>query len=92
MARILSNYERFYNLNTVNQIIWRWAPPDDGNATAIYADFVARKMGIKPDEVFNVRLNLLPLIKAMIEYENGQQPYSLETLTAGIALAVGDDS
>jgi len=90
MARILINYEKLYGLNTVTQIIWRWAPPDDGNATAIYADFVARRMGVNRNTPLNVKDNLVPLIKAMIEFENGVQPYDVDTIAEGITMALSD--
>ena len=91
MARILLNYEKLYKLHTIDEIIVRWAPPEDGNTTAIYCDYVARKMGVGRNEVINVKNHLVGLIKAIIEFENGSQPYDCETLTMGIAMALGED-
>lgn len=92
MARILLNYEKHHQLHTIDELILRWAPPEDGNKTASYADFVARRMGIGRDQVINVKPHLFALVRAMIEFENGIQPYDCETISNGIVMAVGEES
>ena len=41
MFRILRTYKNNYSLNTLEQMINRWAPPKDNNKTEVYIDFVA---------------------------------------------------
>lgn len=37
-------------LNTVQGIVGRWAPESDGNNVGNYANFVAQKLGVSPDQ------------------------------------------
>jgi len=89
MARILTNYQSLYGLDTIRKLMARWAPPEDGNPTDIYADFVADQVGIDKDQPIEVKDHLPDLIKAIIEFENGQQPYSDKTLATAIYMATG---
>ena len=87
MARILRTYREKHGLVTVNQIIHRWAPPSDNNPTANYVDFVAGKLGVSATSRLHFDDNqVLTLVAAIIQFENGQQPYSRETLLNGIIL------
>lgn len=87
MARTLVNYQKRYGLDTVRKLIARWAPPEDGNPVDIYADYVAEKVGVDKDVPIEVKDHLVELVKAMIEFENGQNPYSDETITTGVHMA-----
>ena len=88
ITKILQTYNVKHGLNTVRGIINRWAPPFE-NDTEAYVNSVAEAIGVGPD----VRIDtssahvLNPLIGAIIRHENGEQPYSEETITAGINLA-----
>lgn len=81
MARILRNYRDLYQINTVEGIINRWAPPVE-NDTGSYIEHVASAIGIdknKPLETFDY-----PALMAVItRHENGQQPYSDNQLMTG---------
>ncbi|MCX5616358.1 structural protein P5 [Bombella sp. TMW 2.2559] len=63
-------------LRTVNAIIYKWAPTKENNTTA-YAQFVAKKIGVKvSDDLGPPTPTLIGKIMAAItEYENGQNPY-----------------
>jgi hypothetical protein len=83
MARILGNYKKEHKISTLADAITRWSPPSE-NDTAGYIQFVSDETGIKPD----ARIDLdspavLPIMAAMIQKENGQQPYSLAIIKAG---------
>ncbi len=86
MAKLLTNYESRYGLDTIRGIITRWAPPIE-NITASYIDNVSRIVGVLPDQKIDVGERMAPLIKAIIQHENGQQPYTDEQINQGIALA-----
>lgn len=62
-----------YNLNTIRDIIYRWAPPGDNNNTEQYIDFVALKTGLSPTQPLNLDKNTLrKIVTAMAEMENGR--------------------
>lgn len=85
LAKVLINYKRIHGLNTVRQIISRYAPPNENQTTA-YVQSVARQLGVLPDVVIDIeeRGVLTVFIKAVIRMENGIQPYSDETIQKGI--------
>ena len=91
MARILTNYQRLYGLNTVEQIINRWAPPVVNgkveNDTGAYIRHVADALGVLPNQPIQVQDHLPQLVAMIIKHENGQQPYDAGTIQRGVAMA-----
>ncbi len=87
MARLLRNYQTRYGLNTVEQIINRWAPPIENN-TDSYIESVANRVGVTPSQVIDLQNTdtLLLLSKAVIRHENGINPYSDELIIEAIGL------
>ncbi len=88
MTRILRNYHR-RGINTIQTMISRWAPTNE-NHTAAYVNFVSKTMGIAPTVELDLSQSLLPLMRAITIYENGQdyaRYYSDRTINEGIALA-----
>jgi len=87
LAKVLINYKKIHGLNTVRQIISRYAPPNE-NQTKAYIKTVAEQIGVYPDTVIDIeeRGVLTVFIKAVIRMENGIQPYSDETIQKGIDL------
>lgn len=75
-------------IDTVREIITRWAPPSENNTEA-YVREVAKGLGVQPDAAINVRQHrtMHDLVKAIIRHENGVQPYDAATIDAGLALA-----
>ncbi|TMO20470.1 structural protein P5, partial [Pseudoalteromonas sp. S4492] len=70
---------------TVGEIINTWAPPHENNTTA-YINSVASKLGVEPETRIS-RQEYPELIAAIILHENGRQPYTMDTINAGVALA-----
>lgn len=85
-ARLLLNYEQKHGLNTVSQIISRFAPGTE-NDTAAYIDHVADHLGLHPDEPFSVSARLPELSAVIIEHENGINPFSDRFIADSVALA-----
>ncbi|MBC8953246.1 structural protein [Xenorhabdus sp. PB62.4] len=87
MLKILRNYERKYGLNTIRQIISRWAPPNENNTEA-YIAYVCKVVGVPSSIVIDVEnVNTMSkLVKAIIQMENGQQPYSDAVITQAFEL------
>lgn len=79
--KILVNYYRLYGLQTVAEIIGRFAPSSE-NDTAAYANDVAYRMGVGVSDTLNMLSNPIieQLATAIIEHENGQQPYSFSVI------------
>ncbi|KMJ44160.1 structural protein [Xenorhabdus khoisanae] len=87
ILKILRNYERKYGLNTIRQIISRWAPPNENNTEA-YIAYVCKVVGVPSSVVIDVEnVNIMSkLVKAIIQMENGQQPYSDAVITRAFEL------
>lgn len=88
LRKVLQTYQNKYDLNTVQDMISRWAPakgkdPKTGaeytNDPVSYAKFVAARMGIDPTEKFDIRNKTLArkMIDAMIDHE-GTGPKAAE--------------
>ena len=88
IARLLKNYGARHGIDTVRGAINRWAPPHE-NDTSAYVNAVAQRVGVSPDSRISLSnpATLTRIIPAIIQHENGQQPYSLELISEAIALA-----
>ena len=86
LVKLLLNYERM-GFDSPRKIITRFAPHVE-NKTDAYVANVARALGVGPDDVVDLdRFDvMLPLVKAIIQQENGRQPYSAEVLREGLRL------
>lgn len=87
IARTLLNYEK-KGFDTPAEVINRWAPPSENNTRA-YIDHVAADLQVTRDTLIDLdRFEvMLPLIKAIIQHENGEQPYDDRVLGEGLRLA-----
>lgn len=83
MARILRTYMG-RGQNTIAKIISTWAPPSENNTTA-YIEAVSKEVGL-PANALVTDAYIPAIIAAIIRHENGQQPYSPETVALGIQL------
>jgi len=85
LATILRNYKRKYGICTIAGIISRFAPATENN-TAAYIQSVCRACGCAADAPLDTESEavLLPLVKAIIKHENGQQPYTDEQIKEGL--------
>lgn len=83
IAKTLITYRDRYGLTTVEQLISRWAPPNE-NKTSAYVKAVAREVGVEPTDKVVYADHLVDLIAAIIQHENGQQPYSRSLIQEAI--------
>lgn len=91
-ARNLLTYYRRDRLNTIQEIVNKWAPPDDDNNTAAYIDHVAKQMDVQPDTELNLEDPevLGALVLAMMAMEVGPgwaANYGLATIKTAVAAA-----
>lgn len=72
--KILRNYQINYKLNTIRQMISRWAPKNE-NDTANYISFVSERSGIPADDPIRTdnREMMIRIVAAMSRFENGQE-------------------
>lgn len=89
MARNLQSYSR-RGLNTIQAIITRWAPPSE-NDTAGYIRDVARELGVGARDRLNLQdpETLKKLMAAIVQHENGKNPYSGALMSSAAAQALG---
>lgn len=71
MGHLLNTYAQSYGFNTVNQVVYRYAPPSDGNNTATYAANVANYLGVAPDTQIDIYSILPNITLAMCQEETG---------------------
>lgn len=73
MGYLLRKYADTYGLRTIRGIITRWSATDQEP----YIAYITRQLKLAPDESFDVRARLIPLMQAITRFENnGIQPYS----------------
>lgn len=70
--KILRNYQTNYKLNTIRQMISRWAPKKE-NDTANYISVVSERSGIPADDPIRTdnREMMIRIVAAMSRVENG---------------------
>lgn len=88
LHKILQTYQSRHNLYSVGAMINRWAPPVE-NHTGSYVNAVAAHVGVQPYEnidVMNPEI-AFKLTEAIIQHENGMQPYDKDTICTGLRLA-----
>lgn len=86
LSKLLDTYFNSYGLNTVRKIIDKYAPSSENNTEA-YARAVAAALGVSPDTVINVPQKKAALVAAIVEHENGQQPYTIAQISTGVTMA-----
>ncbi|EMX0849499.1 hypothetical protein AAF302_000706 [Pluralibacter gergoviae] len=90
LGRNLLSYQR-QGIDTVSDIINRWAPPSDNNDTAAYIRAVCAQLGVTANQPLDASNpdTLQALCAAIIKHENGTQPYSNDQLSTGVSAALG---
>ncbi len=75
MFLIIHNYKVLYNIDTLNKIIRRWAPPIE-NDTKTYIDVVAKRLQVSHASYIDSlnRSLMLRLVTAMVRVECGVAP------------------
>lgn len=87
LAKTLVTYMTKHGLVTVAGIINRWAPPSE-NQTGAYAAAVAKALKVPVDAPLTMAA-LPALTKAIIQHENGVQPYPDALISKGVKMATG---
>lgn len=85
IAKIMHSY-RALGLNTIREVVRRWAPPSENNTDA-YVSAVCAECSVGPDDTVDLESIMPLLVKAIIWHENGSCPYTQEQIHSGIALA-----
>ena len=96
LVKVLLNYRKRpgmpgvgdSGIDTVREIISRWAPPNE-NDTEAYIQSVAKACGVQPNAAIDLtdKTLMLNMVKAIIKHENGVQPYTDAILLSGVTLA-----
>jgi len=86
IAKIMLTYAS-NGIDTISGIINRWAPPSE-NDTGAYVQAVAEQCSVAPTDAVDMKSVLPGLVRAIIQHENGEQPYTDEQINAGIAMAI----
>ncbi|OAT35994.1 structural protein [Proteus myxofaciens] len=75
--KLLKTYQSKHGLNTVSMIINRYAPANENNTNS-YIDRIEKEINIHKDKPVNTKskLEMIPLVIAIVTVELGYQPYS----------------
>ena len=89
LAKVLLSYQRKHGLRTPAAIIGRWAPPVE-NDTGAYARQVAKGLGVGVDDQIDLQRpeTLQRILPAIVQHENGQQPYPASLIAEAVRLAL----
>lgn len=88
LAKLLTNYRKQYGLRTVEALIARWAPSNE-NDTRQYARAVATQLGVPITQPLRLdEPTLTGLVTAIIQHENGQQPYPITLIAEAVREAL----
>lgn len=95
MIRILITYQDKRRavdgsaIDTVREIIERWAPPSDNNPTESYIQKICKDLQIEEDEIIDIHNYEVarPLLQGIVEFENGYNPYKNRQYDKALALA-----
>lgn len=89
-CKIIQTYIRKHHLTTVREIIYRWAPPEDGNDTSSYVRQVCKETGFWPETNIDSTnaWKLTTLLQAMAYVENGVK-LERQVVFNGVMLALG---
>ena len=70
---LLNNYRLLHGCDTIEKMIRRWAPPEDGNDTESYISTVSNLSGVPRTSRLTTtnRSVMEPIVRAMIKVETG---------------------
>ncbi|EMM3172389.1 hypothetical protein RKE85_003244 [Serratia marcescens] len=90
LGKNLLTYYQKHGLDTVGEIITRWAPPKE-NKTDAYIKAICEQLGVAADQQIDVTnpRTLAALCAGIVNHENGSQPYTDEQIGAGVSAALG---
>ncbi|CVF30980.1 MULTISPECIES: hypothetical protein [Serratia] len=90
LGKNLLTYYQKHGLDTVGEIITRWAPPKE-NKTDAYIKAICDQLGVAADQQIDVTnpRTLAALCSGIVNHENGNQPYTDEQIGSGVSAALG---
>lgn len=90
LGKNLLTYYQKHGLDTVGEIITRWAPPKE-NKTDAYIKSICDQLGVAADQQIDVTnpRTLAALCAGIVNHENGSQPYTDEQIGSGVSAALG---
>ena len=86
MGILLRHYAEYDGVNTVRQVIDRWDGRTD-LSVADYIDYVANYCHVSANQVIKVIDYLVLLMDAIIQFENGENPYNPATVVHAVELS-----
>lgn len=88
MGKLLGAYQDSHHLDTIRQIIGRWAPPSENESLA-YAVAVGHRMKLGIDERVDIHdpPTALAFVNAIIAQENANYVYPLSTVLRGLTMS-----
>ncbi|EBA9761395.1 hypothetical protein CFJ40_03895 [Salmonella enterica] len=91
LAKNMRTYQNKHDLNTVAQMIGKFAPPEDHNDTPTYIKAVAGMMGVDPNQRIDTSDadTLTKLVNGIITVENGSNQYTDQQISDGVLAAMG---
>ncbi|EJY4973621.1 hypothetical protein OGG51_004370 [Salmonella enterica] len=91
LAKNMRTYQNRHDLNTVSQMLSKFAPPEDHNDTATYIKAVSGMMGVDPEQHIDTSDagTLTKLVNSIITVENGSNPYTSQQISDGVLAAMG---
>lgn len=89
LAKNLATQQRKHGIDTIGELVHKYAPPSENNTKA-YTAALVKELGIAPDQQINLTEpdTLLSLMTAIVRHENGTQPYRPEQMRQAIARAL----
>lgn len=89
LAINILNQQRLHKLNTVTQIIEKFAPPSENNTLA-YIDAVCKHVGCKPAEVLDLDdpTILARFVQAVVAHENSGYAYAVNDVITAVSAAL----
>lgn len=86
MMILFRHYQEVAKLSSIGAMIRRWAPNTE-NDTSDYIRYVASRCQTESSNDFDFSANAVQFCRAIVSYENGQDPYDLSTYQAALQLA-----
>tara|TARA_A100001515_G_scaffold75368_2_gene59952 strand:+ start:310 stop:2316 length:2007 start_codon:yes stop_codon:yes gene_type:complete len=95
LARLLGTYSDEYGINTIRGLTSRYAPRSDNrDSFDNYISYLSDRLGMDPDQEFDLKSMRGDLIPAIVGFEQGSQygdRYSDDQITRAITAAGTDD-
>jgi hypothetical protein len=90
MVRQLKLYKS-RGIDTIREIVKKYAPAEDGNNVAAYIAALTKAMGIGADETIDMdnQKQMIALVKGITSHENGKGYLSDEQITGGVQVGAG---